>query len=469
VNWHLKIAIERTIVKNIFSQIAFKSHRKMRASSSFAGPLIYVLSFFHGSPAQAQTRATPENLQSAWTIALSGDHRIREAERATAAATDELGAAKDSRLPSVSMQGAYNVLDHAPTGEIDLNLGIAGLPSTLNQQLIGNQFGITSIMVSAPLFTSGQIHHGIAAAASSVKASQYEKDRTELDVKLDVAAAYINVLRAQHAAEVAQSSVVSLRSFAVDVKNLQDEGLIPRNDLLAAQVALADARQREIQASNTLDIARASFNRLLGRPLTDPVLLEEITPDMITEETQALTQRAMKQRPELSTLDGQAEALRQKAASVRAGGLPQLAFSGGNTYLQDELLVHKSIWSVSVALRWEVFDGGTRHRNAQALVERAQAVQERRADADSIIALQVRQAWLDTQETEKRIVVTQESVTQAEENLKVAKDRYLEGVGTNTEVLDAETLRVRTLTNRWSAIYDSVLADMRLHRAVGDL
>ena len=114
--------------------------------------------------------------------------------------------------------------------------------------------------MSVPLFTSGRIRHGVAAATSTLNATQDDRDRAVLDVKLDVATAYINVLRAQ-------SSVVSLRSFAADVQNVYDEGIVPKNDLLAAKVALADARQRELQVHNTLDIARAAYNRLLGRPL----------------------------------------------------------------------------------------------------------------------------------------------------------------------------------------------------------
>jgi outer membrane protein len=83
--------------------------------------------------------------------------------------------------------------------------------------------------------------------------------------------------------------------------------------------------------------------------------------------------------------------------------------------------------------------------------------------------LQVRQAWLEMDETRHRLEVTHEAVAQAEENLKVARDRYRTGTGTNTEVLDAETLRVRSISNNDNAIYDSVMAGFSLRRAVGDL
>ena len=92
-----------------------------------------------------------------------------------------------------------------------------------------------------------------------------------------------------------------------------------------------------------------------------------------------------------------------------------------------------------------------------------------RADLATAIALQVRSAWLDTQETRLRIPVTRAAIVQGEENLRVARSRYLQQRGTNTEVLDAESLRVQSYDNFYNATYDAVLADFELHRAIADL
>jgi outer membrane protein TolC len=60
-------------------------------------------------------------------------------------------------------------------------------------------------------------------------------------------------------------------------------------------------------------------------------------------------------------------------------------------------------------------------------------------------------------------------VQQAEENLRVVRDRYRNGEGTNTEVLDAETLRAQSANNLDGARYDLRLAEITLARAVGAL
>ena len=92
-----------------------------------------------------------------------------------------------------------------------------------------------------------------------------------------------------------------------------------------------------------------------------------------------------------------------------------------------------------------------------------------RDDLEGNIALQVRQAWLDVQETRERTRVTEAAVAQAEENLRVVRDRYRNGEGTSTEVLDGEALRSLSLGNRDQARHDAALARFRLARAVGML
>ncbi len=81
----------------------------------------------------------------------------------------------------------------------------------------------------------------------------------------------------------------------------------------------------------------------------------------------------------------------------------------------------------------------------------------------------MRQAWLDIEESRQRVIVTAQAAEQAEENLRIARERYTAGLGTQTQLLQAETLRVQALSNRDNASLDAGLAQLRLARAVGAL
>ncbi len=405
-----------------------------------------------------------ETLEEAWSIALSRDHRI-QASRLNADSTRQLvSAAKASRLPALSLESGFTVLDNAPASILNIPM------STVDRIPTGEDKSVSyKATVALPLYTGGRIKAGIDAAASAWNAALQEERKTIQDVKLSVAEAYIAVLRAGRMAEVAEMNVTSLASYARDVEQFFEQGMVTKNDLLAAQVSLADARQRLTQAANALAVARAAYNRLLGRALDQPVALDDLSAEAVDTDLETLKSKALEKRPELVSLSEQSRALKNQASGARASSLPHLALSGGYSFTQNKYQVHEDVWAAHIGLRWDIFDGGVSRHNAAALRQRADALDAMRRDTVSLVALEVHQTCLDADEAFKRIAVTREAVSQSEENLRVAKDRYREGVGTHTEVLEAETLRTKSYTNYHNAIYDAVMAQIRLKYVTGDL
>jgi len=405
-----------------------------------------------------------ETLEDGWGRALSADNRLLAAKKNVEYSARMLDASKALRFPSLTVDSSYTLLNHSPAAAVENPL----LPFNQIPMSEDKSFSYTT-SVSLPLFTSGRISSSIDAAGSSLNAERHNEKTTVLDLKLNVADAYIAVLRVRHLVEVAESNVNSLVSYTRDVSNFYDQGMITKNDLLAAQVELSDARQRFMQAENRLNIAKATYNRLTGRALDAEVSLDDLSAEPAKISLNELTALALEKRPELSSFEEQAKSLRFQASEVRSVVLPQVVLKGGYSYTQNRYQVYEDLWSATLGLRWELFDGGSARHNAAALILKSESLDKLRADLSSLIALQVRQAFLDLDETLKRIEVTREAMSQAEENLKVAKVRYREGVGTNTEVLDAETLRVKSYSNYYNAVYDAVLSKFRLQYATGIL
>jgi outer membrane protein len=408
--------------------------------------------------------ASAETLEDAWKIALVVDHRLQASRINIEAGKQTLSAAKAERIPSLAVESGYTILNHAPAAAIDdPQFPVKQFPTAEDKS-----FSYKTTL-AVPLFTGGLIRNDINASSSKLGTAIRDEMKTEMEVKLNVADAYVSVLRAKRGVEVAESTVDSLSAHVKDVTNFYEQGTVTKNDLLAAQVSLADARQRLTQALNNLNIADAAYNRFLGRPLDHEVRIDDLSAEPVKTDINSLTKQALSNRPELASLSEQAQALRYQAASVRSSIWPRVVLSGGYDYVQNKYQVFQGLWSATIGLKWELFDGGAARHNSNALLQKADAVMNLRADAASVIALQVRQASLDIGETFTRIEVTHDAVAQSEENLKVTRDRYREGVGTNTEVLDAETLRTRSLNNHYNAIYDAVTAKIHLRYAAGNL
>lgn len=406
--------------------------------------------------------ARAETLEHAWQLAIEKNHRIKSAKAATGASEQQLYSAQGQRLPELKITGGYTQFSTTPAVQTD----ISGFSAQFPTSQAGS--GRAEAMVSIPVYTSGRISHAINAAEAALQAAKHNETASVQDIKLQVAETYIEVLRAESALEVAQSHVDSLAAHAQDVNNLYSQGMVARNDLLSAQVELANARQRTVQVANQLDITRAAYNRLLDRPLAHPVALTNLHPALPQGELSQLNQSALQHRPELALFSQRIESLQQQAESTQSELLPQLSVNGGYQYQQNRYQVHEGMWQVNVDMQWKLFDGGTRHKSS-AIMEQAMALKEQRDDLRSNITMQVRQAWLNIEETRKRIAVNQAAIDQAEENMKVTTARYRQDLSTQTDVLKAEDLRTLTYDHFNNARYDHKLAILRLRWSLGIL
>jgi outer membrane protein TolC len=406
-----------------------------------------------------------ETLDTAWAEALASHRQIEAAGAMREAAQFDYEQARAARLPQVGLSSSYTSFDEAP--------GFAFGAIQTGPLFDGDDMVQAGAELRLPVYTGGAISAGIDAAEFGTKAAEDKLATVVQNVKLSVAEHYVNVLRAESAVKVAESYVVSLRRHTENARKRYELGDVPQNDYLAASVTLADAEQQLLQANNALEYARAAYNRILGRPLPAAVSLDpalDIDSLIPTGSNLAeLVQRARLQRHELAALDAQRSALRRQADGVRAGNKPQLSLSGGYTYMENEFLSDDEFLMAGVTVTWNLFDGGQLRKRSAAIDRQAAAVGHNRADLESMIELQVRQAWNDRIEAVNRLGVAESAVSQAAENLRVVRNRYEAGASTNSEVLDGEALRERALSNRDTARFEVELAKLRLARATGAL
>jgi outer membrane protein TolC len=335
-----------------------------------------------------------------------------------------------------------------------------------------DDFVSSAAQVRLPLYAGGQITAGIAAARSSRIAAEEMEQSSRAALKLDVARAYVGVLRARRALEAAESSVASLAAHVADVEQMVERELVPRSDLLAARVALANAQHARVRAANDVQIAYAAYNRRLGEPLDRNTDLDQRIPTdpfLAKQPVEALIERALASRSEVHGMAAQAEALAFQADAQLAALRPRVELTGGYNYFENEILDREDFSMVGIGVTWSLFDGGQARNRAAALRHAARAARLRLNDMRSMIELEVRQAWLDVQAAQARIDASREAVAQAEENLRTARELYGADLGTNTQVLEAVSLRTSAVTNRDNAMLDEALAQLQLARAVGAL
>jgi outer membrane protein len=439
--------------------------------------------------------ARGEDLNDAWSQAIGLNAGLQAREFDSFAAGMNLGAARSARLPSVSLTSLNAFLSQSPVIRVPASLaGSGALASKGGFPAIGqNQTDIPFVFanINQPIYQGGRIRGNIEASKAGVNYQKTEEFRTVLDLKLTVAEAYVGVLRARRNLGVLRSNVAQLSSFLRDVTNRKNEGRATRNEELAAEVSLANAKLQEISARKDLDAAWATYNRYLYRPPATVVDLQEITGPPSSASLDALTAhalsehdssfalnepiaadftgRALETRPELQGLAERARQSNALANATMATIKPHVAFNASYVDVGLQNFTNPNIFAGTFQLSWTLFDGGQTRRRAEAQRLQARSYLKQRADASADVVLQVRTRMLDVDESRQRVIVSGAAVESANENIKVVTERYRQGLSIYTEVLDAENRRIQSLNGYYAAVYDNALARFRLHRATGDL
>jgi outer membrane protein TolC len=179
---------------------------------------------------------------------------------------------------------------------------------------------------------------------------------------------------------------------------------------------------------------------------------------------------ASKNRPELEQAKQGVEAARGAVKVARSGYQPQISAvasqnwaTGDKHWPADE----ESNWTVGVQASLTIFDTGVTRSKAHAAEANYFSAEEAYRDTIDAVMLDVRSQYLNLREAEKRISTTEVAVSQAEEDYRIAQLRYQAGVGTNTDVLDAQVALTNAQTNYLQSVYDYNISKTNLENAIG--
>ena len=421
-----------------------------------------------GAAAAVIQRARAETLDQAWRMAIANNQALAAAHAEVEGARAKERAARDGRWPTVDTNVGYTRLNAAP----QLDVATPGFTFRSGPIFKDDQYVSGTVQLKLPLYAGGRITAGIRAARDALSGASAQEQATLSELKLAVAEAYVGALRARSQLAVDAASVKSLSAHLNDVKSMFQRQLVAKSDVLAAEVALANAQEGQVSAANAVEVALAGYNRLLGQPLERSPPLDAhlvVDPALLAEPERALMNEALSSRSELKGLAAQSGALAAQARAVTATRLPQIALTGGYTHFDNQILDRQNFSMVGVGFTWSLFDGGVARNEAESLRSESRAAGRRLDDLRSRIELQVRRDWLGVKEAHARVAASRQATAQAAENLRISRELYGVGLASNTQVLDAVTLQIQATNNYDNAVLDEALAGIELAYAVGSL
>jgi len=326
-----------------------------------------------------------------------------------------------------------------------------------------------SASFTQPLFAGFGIINQYKMAGYGLEIAEANEQFVRQNVILQARSAYFTVLKAEKLLQVAMETEIQIEAQKDVAKNFYEVGMSPLNDLLQAQVELANATQEVILAKNELDRAVSDLNILLRRPINSSVKLEDIQDFSSFEHNlEYCLKKAEENRVEIKIANIDIAMAENDIKLAQKDYYPTVNLIGSYFKLGEEWDVEDdSLWDIRAVASWDFWQWG---RTAYGVKEKdsrlAQASLKKHQTLDDV-SIEVKQAYLRTRAAEKFIATVETAIEQARENFRINEERYKEQVATATDVLIAQTLLSRTMTNYYSALYDYKTAKASLYRAMG--
>ena len=341
-------------------------------------------------------------------------------------------------------------------------------------EIFGGQQEVRSadIRVTQVLFTWGQVGAAIRAAKLGFQYSDAQLRRFRQAVARDVTSAFYDVLTARELSRIAQADLEQKIRHLDESTKRKKAGTATDYDVLAAQVAVDNAKPSLIRNDNRVRTALARLQFLLAEERGFDVTgtLEEPLPDVPEYDT--VVRAALDHRPEITEARTQLGIYKELVTIAKAGNKPRLDFSGawGRRSLGLRTLSSDGTsWTAGIFATIPVFDGfRTKGQVMQAETERVRLSLDDLKLRDSIL-VEARVAIDAAVEAAGIVTALGSTVAQAERLLFLAEKGFELGVKTRLEVQDAELNVSSARANLALARRDARVALVNLQWVMGTL
>lgn len=337
---------------------------------------------------------------------------------------------------------------------------------------------VGSVNLSQPVFKGFNLLATWQKAKLNEESTQASLDNVELSLISSVQSNFLSLLKARMDVKSAEDSVARLESQLKVISAFYEVGLRPKAEVLDAEVDLATAKQGLLTSRNNVFTQMAQLNTLLNIPIETEIdyvgELKHVPFDLSLKD--CLT-RAYKGRPDLVVGAKSVEMAKKDTTIAASSFYPSVdanwdyanrgtgaGLNGGGAYSQR----NQEYWTAGLSASMTMFEWGADYHNYKQYEETVKQVEAQLEDTRLNAGFEVKQAILNIQEAGDRISVAKKSVAAAEEAYRMAVARYQAQVGTNTDVLNAQSRLTDAEAQLSQALADYGTAISTLYVAMGE-
>ena len=292
------------------------------------------------------------------------------------------------------------------------------------------------------------------AVKSQLNSANEQLQGTKNFVRYQVRNQYYSLILHTRQLEVIETALETASEHRRQAQNFFEEGLLSREDFLAARVYELEMESRMINTENQLNSVQEEMALLLGLAGSIEIIPTEkmhgiegtfIPSDVTNIRVNNAQTRAIEQR---------VNAAERMSRSAKFSFLPKINLFGSYEYNDSDFASFgANSYMIGANLRWNIFSGFSQTgkvMEARADYRKAQSMQQSHMFE---MENRVREAYRTLEHAEKELELTEESITQSTEDVKIRTNRYREGMERTTDLLEAETKLAEAKLKNIMALY----------------
>ncbi len=401
----------------------------------------------------------PISLEQAIELALKNNREIEAARLSVQRNQEALREAKAALYPTVDSDATLQNSD----SDADTLTPDDGSTTQVN----------ANVALNYNIYTGGRRGADIRRASKELQVSELNLETQVEDTRFQTSRDYYELQRRDSEVNIENAAVEDAQQTLKDAQLLEQAGLGTRFDVLRAEVELAQAQQRLNTALANQNIARRQLSTTLS--LGQKIALK--TADAVEEAgiwelslPQTIVQ-AYKNRAELEQfllqreISDEQKKIALSAVRPNVGTFAQYSFDEQFDDNQDSI----NAYAIGARVQWQFYDGGAASAAARQAETDKEIAETQFANQREEVRFEVEQAYFALESNKQNIGTATKAVELAEESLRLARLRFQAGVGTQTDVIDAQTQLTAARGDLLTAIIDYNQSYAQLQRAVTNL
>ncbi|MFY9158405.1 TolC family protein [Aquirufa ecclesiirivi] len=355
-------------------------------------------------------------------------------------------------------------------------------PSAADGEIVAAEFGVKNSGMAnvglSQLVFDGTYLLGLKASEVYKELSTKSLVQSKQQVAEGVMKAYYGILVNEKRLQILQANVGRLDSLLKETRALNKQGFVERIDVQRLEVQSNNLKTELDNVIRIQDLGYSLLKFQMGYPMEEPIrlslTLEQV--DLKFNSTDENLPFNYGNRIEYSILKTQEGLAELDVRSQKAGYLPRLlfnlnyGFTNGRKTFGD--LISQSWFDNSTlgfTLQIPIFDGFSKKYKTIQSQNNLQKVRQSYDLVKSSIDLQRSQSLITLKNSLESLKEQKSNLDLANEISRVTRVKYQQGVGSNLEVLNAETSIKESQANYFTSLYNALIAKVELEKANGTL